>query len=381
MKDNDSTKHNIEEIGNRLLPDTLITNDDQQVSTWEQWEQQRRPEILELFKEHVFGRESIGRPASLSFTTVVTPGMMAGKAIRKQVEISYEGAGGKGTIRLLLFVPSDAGKRVPVFVLINNRGPEHMDPERITKSPFWSAEMIVDHGYAAAVFDNADVDPDYHDGFLNGVHGIFDSYGNKRPTNAWGTIAAWAWGACRVMDYLETDTSIDSSKVALVGHSRGGKTALWAGALDERFAMVVSNNSGCTGAALSRGKIGETIKQINDRFPHWFNDNYKGFNDRESELPLDQHMLLSLIAPRPLYITSATEDEWADPVSEFLSLMHASPVYRLYGLEGYGTQQFPQADTPIFSERTGYHVRTGVHDLTDYDWSRFIDFANRQFKE
>lgn len=364
----------------RRLPDVLSAVDGERIATAEQWRQKRRPEMLDLFREHIYGRETVQRPAAISFHTVVTHGLMEGRVIRKQVDIMYEGPGGQGIVHLLLFVPAERSKPVPAWLLLNNRGPGHMDPSREEQSPFWPAELIVSRGYAAAVIDNADLDSDYDDGFRNGVHGLFDSFQGPRPANAWGTIAAWAWGASRAMDYLETDPDIDRSKVAVVGHSRGGKTALWAGAVDERFALVVSNNSGSTGAALARGKKGETIKDINDRFPHWFNANYKAFNDREAELPVDQHMLLSLIAPRPVYVASASEDEWADPISEFLALLHAAPVYRLLGSEApLGTEQFPSPDTPLHGDKMAYHLRTGIHDLTEYDWTQFMNFADRQF--
>lgn len=364
----------------RMLPDVLSTADGEQIATVEQWQRKRRPEIVELFREYVYGHESVQRPATLSFQSNVTQGLMGNRAIRKQVNIRYEGPGGQGVLRLLLFVPVGREKPAPVFLLVNNRGAEHMDPDRVRRSPFWPAERIVERGYAAAVINYTDLDPDEDDGFRNGVHGIFDEFEGSRPANAWGAIAAWAWGASRVMDYLETDPDVDVARVAVVGHSRGGKTALWAGALDERFAMVVSNNSGCTGAALARGNRGETIKDINDCFPHWFNANYKRFNGREPDLPIDQHMLLSLIAPRPVYVSSATQDEWADPVSEFLSLIYAAPVYQLFGYRALGTERFPQPDTPIHGDRMGYHLRTGVHDLTEYDWDQFMDFADRYLK-
>lgn len=369
-----SAAYNSGEIGYRRVPDPLTTVEGEKIQTAEQWQQIRRPEVLDLFREHIYGWPSVERPDSLQFNIVdIKENMMDGNATRKQIDISYEGPGGEGEFRLLLFVPSNVQKPVPTFLFINNRGYENMDPDRETKTPFWPAEYIVDRGYATAVFQVSEVAPDSPDSFQEGVHGIFDPEGD-RPSNAWGTIAAWAWGASRAMDYLETDPDIDSKWVAVVGHSRGGKAALWAGATDERFDLVVSNDSGSTGAAIARGKMGETIEQINTRFPHWFNENYKTYNNKEYELPVDQHMLIASIAPRLVYVASASEDTWADPESEFLSLVYAQSVYQLFGLEGLGTHQFPENDSPLHGDGMGYHVRTGEHDLTVYDWKNFIDF-------
>jgi hypothetical protein len=254
---------------------------------------------------------------------------MDGTATRKQVKITYRGPGGEGSIKLVLFTPNNAGKPAPCFVLICNRPADaNIDPERKHKSPCWPAEQMIARGYAAAAFYNGDVDPDKDDGFKDGVHGIFDPQSGRKP-DSWGTIAAWAWGASRVMDYLVTDPAIDPMKIGVVGHSRGGKTALWAGAEDERFAMVVSNCSGNTGAMLARRRQpkAETIAVINKSFPHWFNENYKQYGGREDALPIDQHMLAALIAPRLLYIASKTQDLWADPEGEFLTGVYASPAY------------------------------------------------------
>ncbi len=363
--------------GERRLPDPLKKPGERAVASSEEWERGRREEVLRLFEEQVFGAAPVGRPERMTFEVERTEGWMEGAAVRKQVRIRTEGPGGENVIRLLLFVPAGTEARpVPAFLLINNRGQEHMDATRERRTDFWPAEAIVARGFAAAAFDNADADPDRHDGFRDGVHGAFDPPGAPRPSHAWGTIGAWAWAASRAMDYLETDPGVEASKVAVVGHSRGGKTALWAGATDPRFAMVVSNDSGCTGAAVSRGKAGETVRQINDRFPHWFCENYKAYNDNEDALPVDQHMLIGLIAPRHVYVASATEDLWADPQSEFLGLTFASPVYRLYGMEGIAGAM-PGPEQPLHTNGMGYHLRTGGHEMTVYDWERFMEYADK----
>jgi len=363
------------------LPDPLVLQNGERVSTPEAWKTTRRPEVLELFRKFVYGRAPVGRPADLKFEVFDSAAdAMDGKATRKQVKITWRGPGGEGALRLVLFTPNAAKKPAPCFLLICNRpAAENIDPTRQVKSPFWPAEEIVARGYAAAAFFNGDVVPDKHDGFKSGVFAVYDT--TPRAADAWATIAAWAWGASRALDYLVTDPAIDGKRVAVVGHSRGGKTALWAGAEDERFALVVSNDSGSTGAALARGKQGERIHQINRGFPHWFNDTYKTFAHRENELPLDQHMLGALIAPRLLYIASATEDSWADPKSEFLSGVHATPVFQLFGQQGLASGDLPKPEAPQHDGHIGYHLRTGKHNLTEYDWARFMDFADKHLSK
>ena len=362
------------------VPDVLKTAAGKPVTTVETWEQVRRPEVLELFKTHVFGRNAIERPSTLRFEPIEPDReMMEGKALRKRVNIRYSGPGGEGAIALTAFIPK-AAQPVPAFVLICNRSSaKHIDPDRLTKNPFFPAEELVARGYAALAFHNGDVDPDFHDGFTNGIHAVFQPDPSVRKPDAWGTIAAWAWGASRVMDWIETQPTIDRTRVGVVGHSRGGKTALWCGATDTRFALTISNNSGCGGAKFNRMALpkSESIARINKSFPHWFCTNYKRYGDNEAALPVDQHMLVALIAPRLAYVASATLDDWAGQPGEFHSCLLASPVWRLYGQQGLVGETFPAPDTPLQQGRVGYHLRTGKHDLTLYDWQRFMDFADK----
>lgn len=364
------------------LPDPLVMNDGTKVTSAEMWRTKRRPEILELFRENVYGRTPIGRPEKLAFAVTNTlADAMDGKATRKLVRISYAGPGGEGGINLIVFIPNDARKPVPCFLLICNRGVTNIDPTREVKSQFWPAEQIVARGYAAATFWNGDVAPDHITGFTNGVHAIFQKASDRRD-DSWGTLAAWAWGASRCLDYFETDSDIDAKRVAVVGHSRGGKTAMWAGAEDERFAMSVSNDSGSSGAGLARirGPKAETIRDIMKNFPYWFCGNYRKFIDHENDLPVDQHELAALIAPRLLYIASASEDVWADPAREFLCAVKATPVYELFGLTGIKPQPTPAPEHPINDGNIGHHIHTGGHNLIEYDWQRYMDFADKHLR-
>ena len=356
------------------LPEVLKTIDGKTVHKTSEWEKKRRPEILTLFENNIYGQ----MPQNYDNITYKiindVANVMDGKAHLKEVTITVEKANKFLAIHLILFTPNDRKKNSPVFLLINNRDKENTDATRKVKSEFWPAEMAIDSGYAIAAFHVSDAAHDNMDTYQNGVLQLYPE--QLVADNGMKAIGAWAWAASRVMDYFKTDKEIDFNKVSLVGHSRGGKAALWAGAQDERFAIVFSSCSGNTGAALARRKYGETIKAINTTFPHWFNNNYKQFNDNENALTVDQHMLISLIAPRPVYTTSATKDLWADPVGSYLSISEAQKVYTLYGKKSGLTTNPPPANIPIIQSILGYHNREGIHNMTAYDWGNFIRFAN-----
>jgi hypothetical protein len=356
------------------LPEVLKTNDGKTITKASDWEKKRRPELLTLFEDNIYGQ----MPKSydkISYQTVnEVANAMEGKAHLKEVDIRVEKANKAVTIHLILFTPNNAKKSSPVFLLINNRGKENTDATRKVKSEFWPAEMAIDSGYAIAAFHVSDTAPDNKDTYQNGVLQLYPD--QLTSDNGMKAIGAWAWAASRVMDYFKTDTAIDFKKVNLVGHSRGGKAALWAGAQDQRFAMIFSSCSGNTGAALARRQFGESIKAINTTFPHWFSNNYKKFNDNASALPVDQHMLIALQAPRPVYTTSATEDLWADPLGSYLSISESQKVYALYGKKSGLSATPPPANTPIIKSVLGYHNREGIHNMTAYDWGNFIRFAN-----
>ncbi len=365
------------------LPDPLVTRDGRRITTAAEWNQVRRPEILELFRTQVYGRVP-DTPCTQTYSVAgVYPQMLGGSATRKDVNILFTRAGRKPVaIHLILYTPTHASGPCPAFLLMGNAAIDKIDPMQAGRNGYWPVEEGIARGYAMAAFWSWDVDPDLatDTAFKDGIQGMLDN--PPRPPDAWGTIAGWAWGMSRCLDYLETDPAIAADKVAVVGHSRAGKTALWAAAQDPRFAMVCANESGHAGAALShrRNPQKESVAMINRQFPHWFAANYKAYDNHEDTLPIDQHMLIALIAPRPVCVGSADLDLWSDPRGEFLGLRGAQPVYALFGRKGLGgAREMPAIGEDLHGDAMHYHIRAGKHALTLSDWTFYFDAADQSF--
>ena len=334
--------------------------------------------------------------------------------VRDRVEMTFsENAGFSAKAYqvavLLIYIPKNAEGAVPVFLspnfqgnhtvcddsaiflsgdFLDENGKPIQDESRLpherrrgSDASRWPLEKILDAGFALATVFYQDLVPDKNDGLRAGLPKVYGK--DFSDKGSWAAISAWAWGLSRAMDYLETDEKFDSRKVALMGHSRLGKTALWAGAGDPRFAVIISNNSGCGGAAISRREFGERVERINRVFPHWFCENFHGYGDCVNDLPFDQHELIALIAPRPVYVASAQEDLWADPYGEFLSAFHAVPVYKLLGTDAFGDvtdgTKLPPLNVSV-GGTIGYHIRAGAHDVTDFDWDQYIGFVKKHFR-
>lgn len=370
------------------LPDPLVANDGSAITTPAQWRDLRRPELLELFRGHVYGRAPVDRPDKLRFEVTETQDAFNGTALRKLVLISFDGPGGTHSFPLTVYLSKSPVRPRGCFLLIVNRSRKIITESGENPQPFWPADRIVARGYATAAFHNGDIAPDNpRDIFNSGVFSVLDvrSSGSadgtpvERPADAWGAIAAWSWGASRAIDFLQAEPALRGVPLAVAGHSRGGKAALWCGAQDERVSLAISNDSGNTGAALARVTRGETIAKINDTFPHWFARNYRRYDGAEATLPVDQHELLALMAPRFVYVASASEDANADPAAEFAACVAATPVFALHGLAGPGRTSLPAVGEPLHDGAIGYHLREGKHDLTAEDWSRFMDFADKKW--
>jgi len=385
------------------LPDVLTLSNGKKVTTAKQWFDKRRPELLALFKEEMYG-QSPGRPANMTFK-IFDEGKDAlnGKATRKQITVYFNGKADSPQMDILLYIPNKVKHPVSAIIglnfdgnhainadpaiklstswfdkgknVVNNRATEAM---RGTNASQWPLETIIDRGYAVATVYRGDIAPDHDHNLNEGVFPLYPELQN-RPDN-FATVGAWAWGLSRILDYLETDKAIDSKHVAVFGFSRLGKAALWAGATDTRFALVISNESGAGGAKLFHETAGEGIRRLSTKFPFWFCNNFKKYTDQDSILPFDQHMVISLVAPRPIYIASAEGDLNSNPKGEFASVVAASPVYKLLGTSGLPAITMPPVNTPVVG-RMAYHIRTGQHNVTDFDWAQYLDFADQYLKK
>ena len=364
----------------RDVPALMVTKAGYTVTDVATWEKVRRPELLDVFLENEYGRRPVERPDTLAFETAEPDKpMMDGKAIRKRVRASWKGPYGSQNFVFTAFIPVSAKERpAPGFILICNRpAAANIDPERVQRSEFWPAEEIVARGYAALAFWNGDVAVD--NAKSNCTQGVHACWAKERTANSWGALSAWAWGASRVLDWVETEPLLDAKHFGVVGHSRGGKTSLLAGVTDTRFAMACVNDSGCSGAKLNHIDLpkSESIARISKVFPHWFCLNYRNFAGKEFEMDFDQHMMVALMAPRAVAIASASKDHWAGQRGEYASALLASPAWELYGKRGLVSDGFPNPNEARQDGTVSYHLREGVHNLTLHDWNRYMDFADR----
>jgi len=387
-------------VGNFTLPDPLVMENGQKVRDAKTWYKKRRPELAHLFEENIYGR-SPDAPKDMRFEVFdVDKHALGGKAIRKQVTVYFSARKDGPKEDVLIYLPANAKKSVPLILSLNFSGnhriindpgiklPMVWDRKTQTKSlakedtrgsSNWPVEKLLEHGIGLATIYYCDIEPDFIGGMKDGVRPLFFKPGQTEPApDDWGAIAAWGWGLSRAMDYIETDKDIDAKRVAILGQSRLGKTVMWAGARDTRFAMVLAINSGRSGASLGRRNYGETVKHMNINFPYQFCTNYQKYGDHTDQMPVDQHELVALIAPRFVYLMTAEQDRWSDPRGEFLSAVAAGPVFRLLGKDDLGTDQMPPLNQPI-QHTIAYHYRSGKHELTPYDWDQSIAYIDANF--
>jgi hypothetical protein len=381
------------------LADPLTMSNGSKVTTVKQW-QQRRKELLQLFTTEMYGQMPV-RPANMTFTVFEeSKNAFGGLATRKQVTAYFNGKPDGPQMDILIYLPNKVKKPGLILQLGFNGNQTLSNDPAVKLNTSWVAngknaennkateasrgktsnkdvEMILNRGYGFATIYCGDIDPDFDDGFKNGVHALYPEL-QARGDN-FSTIGAWAWGLSRALDYIETDKGINAKKVAVFGFSRLGKAALWAGATDTRFAMVLSNESGAGGVRIFRRGKGEDIKHLCTAFPHWLDANFRKYIGRDTLLPFDQHLVISLIAPRPIAIGSALGDQWSDPEGEFLGGVYATPVYKLFGTDGLPTTQMPAISDPV-SGQIQYHIRPGNHNILTYDWEQYLNFMDKHFK-
>jgi hypothetical protein len=379
-------------VGDYTLPDPLVRQNGQPVRDAETWFKQRRPELLKLYETEIYGRVPAGAP-KLTFKVIETDtNALDGLAVRKLVDMHFTGQPESSNVHLHVYLPAKATRPVPVLlhmVFFSNppipgtvSNPASAGPAgRPAFSETGPLTNILARGYGYATFRYTEVQPDKANTFQSGViQRALQPDQTKPDPDEWGAISAWAWSASRVLDYFEKDRAVDAKHVAVIGHSRLGKTALWAGAQDPRFALVFSSCAGEMGSSLARRDYGETIDDMAANFPWWFAGNFQKYSGRWNDMPVDAHTLIALNAPHPVFITGGTQDQWADPRGEFLAAVAAGPVYRLLGMKDLGASEGPPLDTPLISGDLGFHYHTGGHAITPADWNAFLDFADRHLK-
>ena len=387
------------------LPDPLVMLDGRRVTSRAQWFNERRPELRALFQHYMYGALP-PKPAHMQCKLLGEyHDFLSSKATLKLLRLEM-GTTNAPQIDLMLVLPNERSNPAPVFLAMDFCGNHALtdDPRvplarswlnnrcqgctnnaatgaaRGSQAGDWPLAEIVRSGYGLAAFYSGDVDPDRKE-VSEGVYAWLANGdpAKNNPTNR-GTIAAWAWGFHRCVDYLVTDRAVDAHRIAALGHSRNGKTALLATAFDDRIAMAFPHQAGCGGSAPSRSQVGESVKDINDSFPHWFNAQFKLFNGAPERLPFDQNCLVALCAPRPVLFTAATGDQWSNPGGQFHVLQGADPVYRLLGTEGMAAKEAPPV-RKLVSSRLGFYVREGKHSMTPDDWAVFLDFADSQWRK
>ena len=387
-------KENMDEakVGAYILPNALSGPGGKSVKNHRQWEKQQRPWILSTFATHMYGRWPDKKPTVHYEVISIDSNAIEGKAIRKEVIIRFNGKSKTIPFHIMIYQPK-LKKAAPIFVSLNFQGNHSIQGDttititeswrKLNKNPViiergaqerrWPIKEIIEGGFAIATAWYQELEEDRADGWKTGIREELKDQLDIAPEE-WSALGVWGWGMSRMLDYIKTDQTLDAKKAIALGHSRLGKATLWGAANDRRFAAVMSNNSGEGGAALSRREFGENIARINTSFPHWFVAKYKEYNGRPQDLPMDQHMLLSLIAPRPLYVASASQDLWADPKGEFISASEAGKAYALYGKEGIKTPWSPKIGETV-GKTVRYHIREGAHDILQFDWLRFMEFA------
>ena len=402
----DHTNLDETKVGTYTLPPLLTGKDGKPVTTAAQWKAKRRPEILKLFEEHMHGRTPAHKARDISFKVVEEdPKALGGTAHRKQIEIRVSKKPDAPVIHLLLYTPAGAKGRVPTFLGLHFNGNwaitedpgvrlydtwDRKTEKKVTPaadvkrgtSKEWDVPLVLARGYGVAAIYYGDIEPDFEAG-AGMPFGVRPLLGKPQQTsdrgpNDWGAIGAWAWGLSRGLDYLLTDRQVDGKKVIAFGQSRLGKTVLWAGAQDQRFAMVVASCSGEGGAALARRDYGENLDNMTTTYLYQFDLNFHGYYRNWSELPVDAHMLLALMAPRPLLLNTGSEDQWSDPRGEFLAAQAATPVWALFGKKGPAGVEQPPLDHPLLTD-LAFHEHTGRHAILASDWKVFLDFADGQF--